>query len=199
MKRFLDIITASIILITFSPLLILIAIIIVLVQGWPVFFKHPRLGKDHYKFSIIKFCTMNNQKDEDGELLPDKERTTRIGEFLRRTSLDELPGFWNVLKGEMTLVGPRPLPPQYLDRYSKQQDRRHQVKPGVTGWAQINGRNAISWEEKFELDVWYVQNHSLYLDIKILALTVIYVLSRKDIVPKDKDSMEEFMGKSKVD
>ena len=194
MKRFLDIITASITLITLSPLLILIAIIIVLVQGWPVFFKHPRLGKDHYKFRIIKFCTMSNQRNEDGELLKDKERTTRIGEFLRRTSLDELPGFWNVLKGEMSIVGPRPLPPQYLDRYSKQQDRRHQVKPGITGWAQINGRNAISWEKKFLLDVWYVENQSLYLDLKILVLTVYYVLTRKGIVPDDKDAMEEFMG-----
>jgi lipopolysaccharide/colanic/teichoic acid biosynthesis glycosyltransferase len=137
---------------------------------------------------------MTDDKAEDGHWLPDKERTTRIGEFLRSTSLDEFPGFWNVLRGDMSLVGPRPLPPQYLDRYSKEQARRHDVKPGVTGLAQVNGRNAISWEQKFSLDVWYVDNQSFYLDIKILLKTVSYVLGRRDIVPENKGAMDEFMG-----
>ena len=137
---------------------------------------------------------MTDIKDSEGKLLPDGERVTPIGNLLRRTSLDEMPGFLNVIKGEMSLVGPRPLPPQYLYRYSKEQDRRHSVKPGVTGWAQINGRNAISWEEKFRHDIWYVENKSFFLDLKILFLTIVYVLSTKDIIPNDKDSMEEFMG-----
>jgi len=137
---------------------------------------------------------MNNKRGSNGELLPDEERITSIGQFLRRTSLDEIPGFWNVLLGHMSLVGPRPLPPQYLNRYSKEQARRHDVKPGVTGWAQINGRNSISWEQKFSLDIWYVDNQSLYLDIKILLKTVSYVLSRRDIVPDKKGAMDEFIG-----
>jgi len=137
---------------------------------------------------------MNNKLGSNGELLPDEERITSIGQFLRRTSLDEIPGFWNVLRGHMSLVGPRPLPPQYLNRYSKEQARRHDVKPGVTGWAQINGRNSISWKQKFSLDIWYVDNQSLYLDIKILLKTVSYVLSRKDIIPNNKGAMDEFMG-----
>ena len=137
---------------------------------------------------------MSNAKDKIGNLLPDKERTTNLGNLLRRTSLDEIPGLVNVIKGEMSLVGPRPLPPQYLSRYSKEQDRRHSVKPGVTGWAQINGRNAISWEEKFRYDIWYIENQSIFLDLKILFLTIGYVLSKKDIIPTNKDFMEEFMG-----
>ena len=137
---------------------------------------------------------MSNHRNAFGELLPDADRVTGIGQFLRRTSIDEIPGFLNVLTGHMSIVGPRPLPPQYLDRYSMDQARRHDVKPGVTGWAQVNGRNTISWEEKFVLDVWYVDNQSLFLDIKILLLTVKYVLLRKDTVPYNKDAMEEFMG-----
>jgi lipopolysaccharide/colanic/teichoic acid biosynthesis glycosyltransferase len=137
---------------------------------------------------------MNNKRGSNGQLLPDEERITSIGQFLRRTSLDEIPGFWNVLLGHMSLVGPRPLPPQYLDRYSKEQARRHDVKPGVTGWAQVNGRNSISWEQKFSLDIWYVDNQSLYLDIKILLMTVTYVLASRHIVPDNRGAMEEFMG-----
>jgi sugar transferase EpsL len=194
MKRIFDIVVASIILMMVSPLLILIMVVIKLCQRGPVFFKHARLGINNDEFYILKFCTMTDDRGEDGHWLPDKERTTRIGEFLRRTSLDEFPGFWNVLRGDMSLVGPRPLPPQYLNRYSKKQARRHDVKPGVTGFAQINGRNAISWERKFSLDVWYVDNQSFYLDIKILLKTVIYVLVRRDIVPENKGAMEEFMG-----
>ena len=194
MRRFVDLIFASGILIVLSPLLIITGILIFFFQGRPVFFQQARLGKDHEEFWILKFCTMTNKKNDKGELLPDKDRITGIGNFLRNTSLDEFPGFWNVLKGEMSLIGPRPLPPHYLSRYSKDQDRRHEIKPGVIGWAQVNGRNAISWEEKFKLDVWYVDNKSFFLDIKILLLAVRQILLRKGIVPDGKDAMEEFMG-----
>lgn len=194
MKRFLDIFGAMLMLVTFSPLMVVVAIVIGCFQGTPVFFTHTRLGKNNQVFGILKFCTMSNKLGVDGKLLPDEDRVTSIGKFLRRTSIDEIPGFWNVLKGHMSIVGPRPLPPQYLDRYSLEQARRLEVKPGVTGWAQINGRNAISWEEKFILDVWYVDNRSFFLDVKILFLTVIYVLSRQGIVPDERGAMEEFMG-----
>jgi len=194
MKRIIDILGAMAILVILSPALVAIVILIAIFQGTPIIFRHARLGKNHQEFQILKFRTMNNKRNIDGELLPDHERVTRIGEFLRSTSLDELPGFWNVLRGHMSIVGPRPLPPQYADRYSKEQARRHEVKPGVTGWAQINGRNAISWNQKFILDVWYVDNRSFYLDIKILLKTLSYVLARRDIVPDNKGAMEEFMG-----
>ena len=194
MNRIIDIVGAITILIVCIPVLTLIVILIVFFQGTPIFFRQSRLGKNHREFKIVKFCTMNNKRGSNGQLLPDEERITSIGQFLRRTSLDEIPGFWNVLLGHMSLVGPRPLPPQYLDRYSKEQARRHDVKPGVTGWAQVNGRNSISWEQKFSLDIWYVDNQSLYLDIKILLKTVIYVLARRHIVPYNRGAMEEFMG-----
>ena len=194
MRRFVDLIIASGMLIVLSPLLIAIGILIIFFQGRPVFFQQARLGKNHEEFRILKFCTMTNKKNDKGELLPDIDRTTRLGNFLRKTSLDEFPGFWNVLKGEMSLIGPRPLPPHYLSRYSKDQDRRHEIKPGVIGWAQVNGRNAISWEKKFKYDVWYVDNKSFLLDIKIFGLAVRQILLRKGIVPDDKDAMEEFMG-----
>ena len=137
---------------------------------------------------------MTNELNSEGQLLPDVNRTTKIGNFLRKSSLDELPGLFNVLKGEMSLVGPRPLPIIYGDRYSPEENRRHEIKPGITGWAQVNGRNAISWKEKFKLDVWYVDNKSFFLDIKILILTFYKVILRKDIVPDDKGAMEEFLG-----
>lgn len=194
MNRIIDIVGAMTILIVCIPVLTLIVILIVFFQGTPIFFRQSRLGKNHREFKIVKFCTMNNKRGSNGQLLPDEERITSIGQFLRRTSLDEIPGFCNVLLGHMSLVGPRPLPPQYLNRYSKEQARRHDVKPGVTGWAQVNGRNSISWEQKFSLDIWYVDNQSLYLDIKILLKTVIYVLARRHIVPDNRGAMEEFMG-----
>ena len=194
MKLILDILISIILLIALSPVLLTLALLIYLLEGDQIFFRHPRLGKNHKEFKIIKFRSMNNRIDKSGILLPDIERTTKLGSFLRKTSLDELPGLLNVVKGDMSLVGPRPLPPQYKERYSTQQDKRHLVKPGITGWAQINGRNAISWEEKFSLDVWYVENRTLFLDFKILLLTIGYVFSKKGIVPADKDSMEEFMG-----
>lgn len=199
MKRFLDILGASLILVMLSPLMVIVAILIRIFQGTPVFFRHTRLGKNNQEFKILKFCTMSNYRNAYGELLPDEDRVTSIGQFLRKTSIDEIPGFLNVLTGHMSIVGPRPLPPQYLDRYTMEQARRHDVKPGVTGWAQVNGRNAISWEEKFVLDVWYVDNYSLFLDIKILLLTINYVLLSKGIVPDDKGAMEEFMGSNADD
>ena len=199
MKRLLDILGALLILVMLSPLMVIVAILIGIFQGTPVFFWHTRLGKNNQEFKILKFCTMNNHQNAYGELLPDEDRVTSIGQFLRKTSIDEIPGFLNVLIGHMSIVGPRPLPPQYLDRYTMDQARRHDVKPGVTGWAQVNGRNAISWEEKFVLDVWYVDNYSLFLDIKILLLTINYVLLSKGIVPDDKGAMEEFMGSNADD
>lgn len=137
---------------------------------------------------------MTNDKYENGELLPDKDRTTRLGKFLRTTSLDELPGFWNVLKGEMSVVGPRPLPTQYKERYTFEQDRRHEIRPGVTGWAQINGRNKISWEKKFLLDIWYLDNQSFLLDLQIIFLTIYKVVLRRNITPENKNSVKDFLG-----
>lgn len=194
MKFIFDLIISIILLILLSPLFVLISIIIFLFQGKSILFLQERLGKNHLKFKIIKFRTMTNKLNSKGKLLPDIARTTKIGNFLRKSSLDELPGLINVIKGDMSLVGPRPLPVIYKNRYSPEQNRRHEVKPGVTGWAQVNGRNAISWEEKFKLDVWYVDNKSFFLDIKILILTFYKVVLRKDIVPKNKGAMEEFLG-----
>lgn len=193
-KRMFDILFSLVFIVVFSPLLIVISFFIVIFQGTPIFFKQDRLGKDHKKFKIIKFCSMTNEHNEKGELLSDIKRTTRLGSFLRSSSIDEFPGFFNVLKGDLSVVGPRPLPPQYKDRYSKEQDLRHMVKPGITGWAQVNGRNAISWEEKFLFDLWYVENQSMILDLKIIFLTISQVVLRKGIVPDGKDSMEEFLG-----
>lgn len=148
---------------------------------------------------MVKFRTMSNARDADGRLLPDGERLTRVGRFLRSTSLDELPELWNVLVGDMSLVGPRPLLMAYLDRYTPNQARRHDVKPGVTGWAQVNGRNAISWDEKFALDVWYVDNQSFRLDLRILYATVMQVVRRKDINSAEAATMPEFLGNSRRD
>ena len=194
MKRAFDCIAGFLILILCIPIIIFISIVIILFQGKPVFFTQSRVGVNNRIFRIVKFCTMRDMRGADGELLPDELRTTRIGRFLRTSSIDEVPGLFNVLRGEMSLVGPRPLPPIYLDRYSQTQARRHEVKPGITGWAQINGRNTISWEQKFLFDVWYVDNQTFWLDIKILVKTVFYVLKRADIVPAQKSAMEEFMG-----
>lgn len=193
-KRIFDILFSLVFIVVFSPLLIAVSFFIVIFQGGPIIFKQERLGKDHKKLKIVKFCSMTNERNEKGELLPDIKRTTKLGNFLRSSSVDELPGFFNVLKGDMSVVGPRPLPPQYKGRYSKEQDLRHMVKPGITGWAQINGRNAISWEEKFSFDLWYVENQSIILDLKIIFLTIIQVIKRQGITPDGKDSMEEFLG-----
>ena len=193
-KRLFDIVFSFTILFLLSPLIIFITLLIKMFQGNKIIFKQKRLGLKHHEFSIFKFCTMTNEKDNNGELLPDHQRTTKIGSFLRKTSLDEIPGFINVLIGHMSIVGPRPLPVHYKNRYTPEQDKRHDMKPGVTGLAQINGRNALSWDEKFKYDLKYIKNWSLFLDLKIILSTIIYVLSRKDIVPYNKHSMDEFMG-----
>tara|TARA_B110000902_G_C14241035_1_gene562458 strand:+ start:38 stop:637 length:600 start_codon:yes stop_codon:yes gene_type:complete len=197
MKLFFDLIISVILAVLLSPIMILLVLLMLMFQGKSILFSQNRLGKNHKPFKIIKFRTMTNEVDSEGVLLPDIKRTTKIGNFLRKSSLDELPGLLNVLKGEISLVGPRPLPTQYLSRYSQEQDRRHEVKPGITGWAQVNGRNAISWEKKFRLDVWYVDNKSFLLDLKILFLTIHKVILKKDIVPVNKDAMEEFLGTKK--
>lgn len=159
-------------------------------------FRQMRPGLHGEPFTLYKFRTMTDARDADGNLLPDAQRLTRFGRFLRSTSLDELPELWNVLKGDMSLVGPRPLLMQYLERYTPEQKRRHEVRPGITGWAQVNGRNAITWEEKFALDVWYVDNQSLWLDLRILMLTVWKVLRREAISQAGNATMTEFMGTS---
>ena len=178
----------------FLPVIIMLAIVISSVIGNPIVFKQLRPGLYSKPFCIYKFRTMNNHKNVKGELLPDAERLTAFGQWLRATSLDELPSLWNVLKGEMSLVGPRPLLMEYLPLYNLEQARRNELKPGITGWAQVNGRNAISWEDKFKLDVWYVDNQSLYLDIKIILLTIKKVLCRVDINAKGDVTMPKFTG-----
>jgi len=193
-KWVLDRVVSAIALLIFSPIVLIVAIAIYIRMGAPVVFTQPRPGQGGRVFNFYKFRTMTSDRDTEGNLLPDDQRLTAIGQFLRRTSLDELPQLWNVLKGDMSFVGPRPLLVRYLERYSPEQARRHDVLPGITGWAQINGRNAISWQEKFKLDVWYVDNWSLWLDVKILLLTVGKVLGQKEISQEGHVTSEEFKG-----
>jgi len=193
-KRLFDVLLACIGLAILSPIMILVAFLVRVNMGAPVLFRQVRPGLHGRLFVLYKFRTMKDSRDERGKLLPDEQRLTAFGRFLRSTSLDELPELFNVLKGDMSLVGPRPLLPQYLDRYTPEQARRHEVKPGITGWAQVNGRNALSWEKKFALDVWYVDNWSLWLDLKILASTVWKVLRREGISAEGSATMPEFMG-----
>tara|TARA_S200000501_G_scaffold374755_1_gene425046 strand:- start:1430 stop:2038 length:609 start_codon:yes stop_codon:yes gene_type:complete len=176
------------------PIYLLTMLLVLFQLNFPILFTQPRVGLDGKTFSIYKFRTMTNQRDKNGILLPDKLRLTKFGKFLRSTSLDELPSLWNVLKNDMNLVGPRPLLLEYLPLYSAKQARRHEVKPGITGWAQVNGRNAISWQEKFDLDVWYVDNQSIWLDIKILWITVKKVIMRDGINQAEHSTMENFKG-----
>lgn len=197
MKRLLDIVGSGIGLLLLLPLLLLIALLVRCKHGSPVLFVQIRPGMGGYGFKMAKFRTMTGDCSEGGELLPDSERLTSLGMFLRATSLDELPELWNVLKGDMSLVGPRPLLMEYLPLYSEYQARRHEVRPGITGWAQINGRNALSWEEKFKLDVWYVENRTLWLDIKILFLTVWKVVKRDGISQDGEVTMSKFTGSNK--
>lgn len=171
-KRFFDLAIAIPSVIIFSPVLVLIGFMVCIKIGSPVLFRQVRPGKDGTPFTIYKFRTMTDERDEAGKLRPDGKRLTGFGRFLRKTSMDELPELFNVIKGDMSIIGPRPLLMQYLDRYTPEQMRRHEVKPGITGWAQVNGRNAISWKDKFKLDVWYVDHVSLWLDLKIVAITV---------------------------
>jgi len=180
--------------IVISPFFILITFILLISNNRTPFFIQKRPGKNGRIFKVIKFKTMNDRRDKDGNLLPDSLRLTKIGRFMRNTSFDEIPQLINVIKGDMSLIGPRPLLVEYLPLYSKEQSRRHEVKPGMTGWAQVNGRNAISWEEKFKLDVWYVENISFLLDLKILLMTVMKVLCRSDINSETAATMEPFTG-----
>lgn len=196
-KRFFDVIVSCVALVVFSPVLLLLAIVVMMKLGSPVLFIQGRPGKNGIPFRIYKFRTMTEERDADGILLPNDKRLTALGRFLRSTSLDELPELWNVLVGDMSLVGPRPLRMEYLERYSPEQARRHEVRPGITGWAQVNGRNAISWEEKFAFDVWYVDNRSFWLDLKILWLTAIKVVDREGIDHKGGATMHPFTGTPK--
>ncbi|MEN6299820.1 MAG: sugar transferase [Anaerolineaceae bacterium] len=193
-KRIFDLVLTIPGVIVISPLLLVISLLILLIDGKPIFFVQYRPGLQGKLFKIYKFRTMTNGLDDEGNLLPDSHRITRLGKFLRSTSLDELPELYNVLRGEMSLVGPRPLLPQYLDRYTPEQARRHEVLPGIAGWAQVNGRNALSWEDKFRLDVWYVDHWSLWLDIKILFKTFYQILKREGISQPGHATAEEFMG-----
>ena len=194
LKRIFDILVSFFGLLILSPLILLVAWQVRRKLGSPVFFRQYRPGLYGKPFKMVKFRTMRDATDKCGKALPDDQRITPFGSFLRSTSMDELPELWNVLKGDMSLVGPRPLLNEYLPLYSKEQYRRHEVRPGVTGWAQVNGRNAISWEEKFRLDVWYVDNRSLWIDVKILFLTVKKVLVRDGISGGGEVTMSKFTG-----
>jgi len=193
-KRMVDLVITVLAFPVLFPFVFTIAVLARIQMGAPVFYKQVRPGLGGKPFKLYKFRTMTDARDSNGNLLPDSERMTRFGRFLRKTSLDELPELWNVLKGDMSLVGPRPLLMQYLNRYTPEQARRHEVKPGMTGWAQVNGRNALSWEEKFNLDVWYVDHQSFWLDMKIIAMTVWKVLRREGISQTGQATMEEFKG-----
>lgn len=197
MKRLVDIVASILALGVFIPVLCILCILIRFKLGSPIFFKQTRPGLNGKPFKMIKFRTMLDAFDKDGNPLPDAERLTQFGSFLRASSLDELPGLWNVLKGDMSLVGPRPLLMEYLPLYSKEQARRHDVRPGITGWAQVNGRNAISWEDKFKLDVWYVDNQSFWLDIKVLFLTIKKVFIREGISAEGDVTMPKFTGSNR--
>lgn len=198
-KRIFDFSLAIFGLLVASPILLVVAVLVAIFHGTPVLFRQQRPGYKGRLFYIYKFRTMSNAHDKDGNLLPDATRLTPLGRFLRASSLDELPEFFNILQGQMSLVGPRPLLTQYLARYSPEQARRHDVLPGITGWAQINGRNSLSWEEKFKLDLWYVDHWSFWLDVKILFLTFWKVFRREGISQPGHATAEEFMGNEMID
>lgn len=193
-KRFFDILGSLTGLLLFSPVFLVSAFLVRRQMGSPIFFRQTRPGREGKPFQMIKFRTMCDAIDANGHALPDADRLTKLGRFLRSSSLDELPELWNVLNGDMSLVGPRPLLMEYLELYSPEQARRHEVRPGVTGWAQVNGRNAISWEEKFALDVWYVDNRTIWLDFKIIWLTIRKVLKREGISAAGEATMSRFTG-----
>lgn len=194
MKRLFDIVVAAVALVLFSLVLVIVALLLRIKMGSPVLFRQTRPGLHGKAFEMIKFRSMLNAVDPSGVPLADAQRLTGFGRFLRSSSLDELPELWNVLKGNMSLVGPRPLLMQYLPLYSSRQMRRHEVRPGITGWAQVNGRNALTWDDKFELDVWYVENRSMMLDFKILFLTLVTVFRRQGINGEGHATMEPFRG-----
>ncbi|RDK87334.1 sugar transferase [Marinirhabdus gelatinilytica] len=193
-KPILDVAAAAVVFVLLLPLFLVVAALLTIALKGTPFFTQTRPGKDERLFSIIKFRTMSNEKDAQGNLLPDAQRLSGFGKFVRSTSLDELPQLLNVIKGDMSFVGPRPLLPQYLPLYSEEQKKRHFVKPGITGWAQVNGRNALSWQKKFELDVYYVEKISFALDMKIIALTVQKVVNRTDINSTNSVTTEPFRG-----
>jgi lipopolysaccharide/colanic/teichoic acid biosynthesis glycosyltransferase len=195
-KKASDFIFALLSLILLAPIIAIVALLIYLEMGSPIFFHQPRPGKNGRIFYFYKFRTMSNAVDTNGQLLSDAQRLTALGKFLRQSSLDELPQLLNVLKGDMSFVGPRPLLVEYLSRYTIEQSRRHLVQPGITGWAQVNGRNSLSWEEKFGLDVWYVEHWNLLLDLRILILTVVKVVKRDGIAHANHVTMEKFQGSS---
>ena len=194
LKRAIDVIVSAVGLLILSPLIITIAIVVRYRLGKPVLFRQMRAGYHGQTFEIVKFRTMKDSRDQNGNLLPDNQRIPTLGRFLRSTSLDELPELLNVLRGEMSLVGPRPLLPQYLPLYDQQQRRRHDVLPGITGWAQINGRNSISWQQKFILDLWYVDNYSIWLDLKIIFITIWKVLRMSHINQQGQATVKPFTG-----
>jgi undecaprenyl phosphate N,N'-diacetylbacillosamine 1-phosphate transferase len=194
MKRFFDITVSLTLLILLVPFWLIFGVLLCIKRWNQLFFTQLRIGKNNRSFLLYKLKTMNDLRDSSGKLLPDKQRLTAWGSFLRKTSLDEIPQLWNVIKGDMSIVGPRPLLPQYLPLYSERQARRHEVRPGITGWAQVNGRNAISWKQKFEYDLYYVENQSFMLDLKILFLTVYKVLKSKDIDSNTNQSVKPFTG-----
>jgi len=194
MKSLGDRFAALLLILFLLPIIVLVSLFVFFQIGRPILFKQVRPGLNEKNFTLYKFRTMSNKKDENGELLPDEQRLSRVGKMIRSSSLDELPQLVNVLKGEMRFVGPRPLLVEYLELYSEEQKRRHEVLPGITGWAQVNGRNAISWEQKFEYDVWYVDNRSFLLDMKILWLTFLKVVKRSDVSSATSVSMEKFKG-----
>lgn len=193
-KRTVDLFFALLFLVLLGPVMLIVALLIRIKLGSPILFRQMRSGKDGKLFEMFKFRSMAHECDEEGNLLPDGIRLTSFGKRLRSTSLDELPALWNVIRGDMSLVGPRPLLMEYLPLYSDGQKRRHDVRPGITGWAQVNGRNAISWEEKFKLDVWYVDNQNLWLDIKILVVTVRKVFVREGVSAEGEATMPKFTG-----
>ncbi len=195
LKRSFDFIVVLVALLLLAPVLILFSLLVAMNMGRPVLFRQARPGLNSSIFYMLKFRSMSDATDTNGDFLTDEERITGLGHFLRNSSIDELPGLWSVLKGDMSLVGPRPLLVEYLDRYSPEQARRHEMRPGITGWAQVNGRNAISWEEKFKLDVWYIEHQSFWLDLKILLLTVKKVFFKEDINQQGHATMPVFMGK----
>lgn len=193
-KRLFDIVVGGLLLLIFTPLLLVLALLVRLKLGSPVFFRQGRAGLNGREFRMIKFRSMTDGRDAQGNLLPDEERLPRFGKLLRATSLDELPELINVVKGDMSLVGPRPLLTRYLERYTSEQNRRHEVRPGITGWAQVNGRNNLAWEDRFALDVWYVDHRSIWLDLKILWMTALKVVKRSDVAQDGHATMSEFMG-----
>ena len=196
-KRLFDFLFSISVFIVLIPVILVVALLVLIKMGWPIVFTQLRPGKGGKPFTIYKFRSMIYRWDKRGVLLPDAKRLTQFGQFLRSTSCDELPALWNVLKGEMSIVGPRPLLMEYLPLYNEKQSRRHDVKPGITGWAQVNGRNAISWQEKFDLDVWYVENQSFFLDLKILLMTAKKIIIRDGISGDGEATMSKFTGNNK--